>query len=56
MNSSFILRKQIIAETLRVLTEIKLEQMGFPQEIVDRIREIPAASVSEKLKPIEFEL
>ena len=55
MNSLFILRKQIIAETLRVLTEIKLEQMGFPQEIVARIRAIPAASVSEKLKPIEFE-
>ena len=55
MNSSFILRKQIIAETLRVLTEIKLEQMGFPQEIVARIRAVPAVSVRGNLKPIEFE-
>ena len=55
MNLQNVTRQEILTETLRVLNEIKLENLGFPQEIIDSIRTIPAKEVREKLKPIEFE-
>lgn len=55
MNLQDVTRQEILTETLRVLNEIKLENLGFPQEIIDSIRTIPAKEVREELKPIEFE-
>ena len=55
MKHSKLLNEIVIQETLRLLTEIKLGDLGFPQEIVNKIRQIPSNEVQEALKPQEFE-
>ena len=55
MKHSKLLNEIVIQETLRLLTEIKLGDLGFPQEVVNKIRQIPSIEVQETLKPQEFE-
>ena len=50
-----ITREQIITEILDILTEIKLENLGLPKDIVEFIRSIPTEEVKNKLEPIQLE-